>query len=116
MRDVTSSPSLVIMIRLGSLVSPTPSTSIESEELESGRSIAEQFKNVQDILARVPLGRPNREKELGPLPKGEGHPLMEDYDCIVWCKDAMALLRREKVLDLMDMCVGMSPLIAWCCA
>jgi hypothetical protein len=88
-KDVTSSASLVLMIRLGTL---DPSS--------SGRSIQEQFNRVSEILATVPLGRQAREAVLGKLGEGEGNPVLDGYDCIVWSKDAMTALAKDGLIDL----------------
>lgn len=86
-KDVTTSASLVLMIRLGTLSS-------------CNKSIQEQFEHVSAIIARVPLGRENRETVLGKMKPGEGNPVLDGYDCIVWTKDALAALAEERLVDL----------------
>lgn len=75
------------MIRLGTLNSDS-------------KSIHEQFKHVSEIIKRVPLGRENRESVLGMMKPGEGNPVLDGYDCIVWTKDALAALAEEGLVDL----------------
>ncbi|CAL3972046.1 unnamed protein product [Diplocarpon coronariae] len=69
-RDVTSSDSLVLLYRISTL------------DPNRG-SIESQCDLIRNVLSRVPLGRQNRERILGPLAGGEGNPALENYDCII---------------------------------
>jgi hypothetical protein len=93
-KDVTSSASLVLLIRLGTLDT-------------GSKSIEEQFQRVSKILAEVPLGRANRESVLGKMKEGEGNPVLDGYDCIVWSKDALTALTNEGLIDLGGKHAGM---------
>jgi hypothetical protein len=82
-RDVSTSQSLVLLYRLGTL-DPTLAP------------ISAQFSRIRDILDAVPLGKEAREKELGPK---KGNEVLGGYDCIIWTTDAVAALVREGVVD-----------------
>ncbi|KAE9367233.1 hypothetical protein N431DRAFT_472237 [Stipitochalara longipes BDJ] len=82
-RDVSTSHSLVLLYRLGTL---DPSLA----------PIADQFSRIREILASVPLGKEARERELGPK---KGNEVLGGYDCIIWTTDAVAALAREGVVD-----------------
>jgi hypothetical protein len=95
-RDVSTSQSLVLLYRLGTL-DPTLAP------------ISAQFSRIRDILEAVPLGKEAREKELGPK---KGNEVLGGYDCIIWTTDAVAALVREGVVDFGGRTVGMSSLCA----
>jgi len=82
-RDVSTSQSLVLLYRLGTL---DPSIA----------PIDEQFTRIREILEKVPLGKEAREKELGPK---KGNEVLGGYDCVIWTADAVAALVREGVVD-----------------
>jgi hypothetical protein len=93
-RDVSTSQSLVLLYRLGTL-DPTLAP------------ISAQFSRIREILESVPLGKEAREKELGPK---KGNAVLGGYDCIIWTTDAVAALVREGVIDFGGRSVGMSSL------
>lgn len=91
--DVTSSASLVLLFRLGTI--------------DSGViPVEEQLARVSEVLGRIPLGRKEREAEIGPLKLGEGNPVLAGYDCIIWTKDAMTVLAKEGLVDLHGLSSG----------
>lgn len=92
-RDVSTSHSLVLLYRLGTL---DPSLA----------PIADQFSRIRAILASVPLGKEARERELGPK---KGNAVLGGYDCVIWTTDAVAALLREGVVDFGGRSVGMAP-------
>jgi hypothetical protein len=49
------------------------------------------------VLDSVPLGKENRERELGPK---RGNPALGGYDCVVWTVDALAALDKAGLIDL----------------
>jgi hypothetical protein len=49
------------------------------------------------VLDSVPLGKENRERELGPK---HGNPALGGYDCVVWTVDALAALDKAGLIDL----------------
>jgi hypothetical protein len=49
------------------------------------------------VLNSVPLGKENRERELGPK---QGNPALGGYDCVVWTVDALAALDRAGLINL----------------
>jgi len=85
-RDVSTSQSLVLLYRLGTLA-------------ETNKSMDEQFSRITTILESIPLGKENRERELGPLKKGQGNAVLHGYDCVIWTSDAVKRLVEEGVLD-----------------
>jgi hypothetical protein len=85
-RDVSTSQSLVLLYRLGTLS-------------ETNESMAHQFQRIKTILESIPLGRENRERELGPLKEGQGNVVLNGYDCVIWTSDAVKRLVKEGVLD-----------------
>jgi len=82
-RDVSTSQSLVLLYRLGTL---DPSIA----------PISAQFSRIREILEAVPLGKEARERELGPK---KGNAVLGGYDCVIWTSDAVAALVREGVVD-----------------
>ncbi|PMD17110.1 hypothetical protein NA56DRAFT_579241, partial [Hyaloscypha hepaticicola] len=82
-RDVSTSQSLVLLYRLGTL---DPSIA----------PISAQFSRIREILEAVPLGKEARERELGPK---KGNEVLGGYDCVIWTSDAVAALVREGVID-----------------
>lgn len=92
MSDVSTSKSLVLLFKIGTL-DPNP---------EHG-SIEEQCNKIRSILDRVPLGRNNRESQLGPLAEGEGNPVLDGYDCVIWTIDAMDALARANIISMTDL-------------
>ncbi len=93
MRNISTSPTLVLLYRLGTL--DTNATPLD-----------EQLSRIQTVLESVPLGRENRERRLGKLREGEGNPVLEGYDCIIWVNDAMAALESAGLVDWKERCVG----------
>ncbi|PBP24995.1 hypothetical protein BUE80_DR004134 [Diplocarpon rosae] len=85
-RDVTSSDSLVLLYRIATL---DPSRG----------SVESQCDLIRNVLNRVPLGREKRERILGPLAEGEGNPVLENYDCIIWTVDAMTALADAGIIS-----------------
>jgi hypothetical protein len=55
------------------------------------------------VLNSVPLGKENRERELGPK---QGNPALGGYDCVVWTVDALAALDRAGLIDLRGKTAG----------
>jgi hypothetical protein len=49
------------------------------------------------VLDSVPLGKENRERELGPK---QGNPALGGYDCVVWTVDALAALDKAGLINL----------------
>lgn len=95
MRDVSTSQSLVLLYHLGTLS--------ETDDLMS-----EQFDRITTILKMVPLGRENRERELGPL-GCRGNVVLQGYDCVIWTSDAVKMLVQEGVLDFSGRDSGTRP-------
>jgi hypothetical protein len=60
-------------------------------------------EQVHKVLDSVPLGKENRERELGPK---KGNPALGGYDCVVWTVDAMAALEKAGLIDLGDKTAG----------
>ncbi|KAK6582856.1 hypothetical protein PZA11_005264 [Diplocarpon coronariae] len=89
-RDVTSSDSLVLLYRISTL------------DPNRG-SIESQCDLIRNVLSRVPLGRQNRERILGPLAGGEGNPALENYDCIIWTTDAMTALADAGIVSFANL-------------
>jgi hypothetical protein len=89
-RDVSTSQSLVLLYRLGTL---DPSIA----------PISAQFSRIREILEAVPLGKEARERELGPK---KGNEVLGGYDCVIWTSDAVAALVREGVVDFGGRSVG----------
>ncbi|KUJ09684.1 uncharacterized protein LY89DRAFT_675850 [Mollisia scopiformis] len=86
-KDVSTSQSLVLLYRIGTLDSTT--TSIDA-----------QFQAIRHVLETVPLGRENREQKVGPLKEGEGNSVLDGYDCVIWTRDAVAALAAAGLIVL----------------
>ncbi|KAG4427997.1 hypothetical protein IFR05_016518 [Cadophora sp. M221] len=87
--DVSSSTKLVLLFRIGTL---DPNSELGS--------IEEQCNKIRSVLDDVPLGRMQRESQLGPLAEGEGNPVLDGYDCVIWTIDAMNALARAKIISM----------------
>ncbi|KAH7395970.1 hypothetical protein BKA64DRAFT_709342 [Cadophora sp. MPI-SDFR-AT-0126] len=87
--DVSTSTSLVLLFKIGTL---DPNSQLGS--------IEEQCRMIRSVLDDVPLGRQNRESQLGPLAVGQGNPVLEGYDCVIWTIDAMDALARANIISL----------------
>ncbi|KAH7360180.1 hypothetical protein BKA65DRAFT_473343 [Rhexocercosporidium sp. MPI-PUGE-AT-0058] len=87
--DVSTSTKLVLLFRIGTL---DPNSELGS--------IEEQCSQIRSVLDAVPLGRENRESQLGPLAEGEGNPVLDGYDCIIWTIDAMNALARANIISM----------------
>ena len=88
MNDVSTATTLVLLFRIGSL---DPNSELGS--------IEEQCRQIRSVLDDVPLGRQNRESQLGPLAAGQGNPVLDGYDCVIWTIDAMDALARAKLIS-----------------
>jgi hypothetical protein len=86
-KDVSTSHSLVLLYRIGTLDS-------------TKSSIDTQFQCIRRVLDAVPLGRENRERKIGPLEEGEGNQVLDGYDCVIWTKDALSALADAGLIDL----------------
>jgi len=82
-KDVSSSQSLVLLYRIGTL---DPSLA----------PIEEQFDKIREVLEKVPLGKEAREKELGPK---KGNAVLGGYDCVIWTCDAVNALVKAGMVD-----------------
>lgn len=82
-KNVSTSQSLVLLYRLGTLDS-------------SKASIEEQFDRIREVLERVPLGKEAREKELGSI---KGNEVLGGYDCVIWTYDATTALVKAGIID-----------------
>lgn len=89
MSDVSSSTKLVLLFRIGTL---DPNSELGS--------IEEQCNQIRSVLDAVPLGRKQRESQLGPLAEGEGNPVLDGYDCVIWTIDAMNALARANIISM----------------
>ncbi|KAL2074079.1 hypothetical protein VTL71DRAFT_7857 [Oculimacula yallundae] len=90
--DISTSTTLVLLYRLGTL---DPNSKLGS--------IEDQCNHIRCVLDTVPLGRQKRESQLGPLAEGEGNPVLDGYDCIIWTIDAMNALARAGIISLADL-------------
>ncbi|KAE8445997.1 hypothetical protein EG329_012636 [Mollisiaceae sp. DMI_Dod_QoI] len=86
-KDVSTSHSLVLLYRIGTLDS-------------THSSVEEKFQAIRRVLENVPLGRANRERKVGPLKEGEGNQVLDGYDCVIWTRDALAALAEAGLVDL----------------
>jgi hypothetical protein len=81
-KDVTSSHTLALLYRVATF---------PQDEMN------EICERVHMVLDSVPLGKENRERELGPK---QGNPALGGYDCVVWTVDALAALDKAGLIDL----------------
>ena len=88
MNDVSTATTLVLLFRIGTL---DPNSELGS--------IEEQCRHIRSVLDDVPLGRQNRESQLGPLAAGQGNPVLDGYDCVIWTIDAMDALARANIIS-----------------
>ncbi|KAI9055068.1 hypothetical protein LZ554_000033 [Drepanopeziza brunnea f. sp. 'monogermtubi'] len=89
-RDVSAVKSLVLLYKICTL--------------DPARGpIESQCEEIRSIVSRVPLGRQNREAQLGPLAEGEGNPVLDGYDCVIWTVDAIDALAQAGILSLSKM-------------
>lgn len=88
--DVSSAKSLVLLYKIFTLDPARGSLESQREEICS-------------IIRRVPLGRQNREAQIGPLAEGEGNPVLDGYDCVIWTIDAIDALAKAGILSLSEM-------------
>lgn len=86
-KDVSTSHSLVLLYRIGTLDS-------------TKSSIETQFQCIRRVLEAVPLGREKREREIGPLEEGEGNQVLDGYDCVIWTKDALNALANAGLINI----------------
>ncbi|KAG4422607.1 hypothetical protein IFR04_004228 [Cadophora malorum] len=86
--DVSTATTLVLLFRIGTL---DPNSELGS--------IEEQCRHIRSVLDDVPLGRQNRESQLGPLAAGQGNPVLDGYDCVIWTIDAMDALARANIIS-----------------
>jgi hypothetical protein len=87
-KDVTSSQTLALLYRVATF---------QQEEVN------EVCERVHMVLNSVPLGKENRERELGPK---QGNPALGGYDCVVWTVDALAALDKAGLIDLRGKTAG----------
>ncbi|CZT12242.1 uncharacterized protein RAG0_16136 [Rhynchosporium agropyri] len=90
--DISTATTLVLLYRLGTL---DPNSKLGS--------IEDQCSQIRTVLNSVPLGRKNRESQLGPLAEGEGNPVLDGYDCIIWTIDAMNALAKANLISMADL-------------
>jgi len=81
-KDVTSSHTLVLLYLVATF---------QQDEVD------EVCERVHMVLNSVPLGKEDRERELGPK---KGNPALGGYDCVVWTVDALAALDKAGLIDL----------------
>ncbi len=79
--------------------------------------LEEQFIRIREVLDKVPLGRANREAQLGTLRDDEGNKALDGYDCVIWTIDAISALAAAKIIDLgcKNAGKGLFVLLSACC-
>lgn len=90
-KDVTSSQTLVLLYRICTFSD------------SSSYSVDDQYAAVRAILETIPLGRDNREAQLGALAPEQGNPVLAGYDCIIWVVDALQTLAEAGIFRVEDL-------------